>query len=222
MANTNVKQAIEAPGISMDDLLFGDIPLDTWASMGTDVAPWNLFAKAKDFKDAGNMNAVIKTIREIIDLENLESRQYLQAYNVLHEYDVPVPGEIELFGIIVQVGMPDGLDQLAVYADLSTRYYNYSGKMIIWEHLDDSLDKQIEEIIETGKGMLNLMGPWNDKRPAAPGNGYARINFLTSHGLHFGQAAINDLFNDPNAAPIMNKMLELMKTLIDKNNNTVL
>jgi hypothetical protein len=222
MANTNVKQAIEAPGLSMDDLLFGDIPLDTWASMGTDVAPWNLFAKAKAFKDAGNMDKAIKAVQDILEIESLESRQYLQAYNVLREFGASASGGIELIGVIVQVGMPDGLDQLAVYADLSTRYYNYSGKMIIWEHPDDSLDKQIEEIIETGKGMLNLMGPWNDKRPAAPGNGYARINFLTSHGLHFGQAAINDLFNDPNAAPIMNKMLELMKTLIDKNNNTVL
>jgi hypothetical protein len=222
MANTVSKQAVEAPVISIDDLLFGDLPLDTWAVMGTDVAPWNLFAKAKAFKDAGNLDEAIITLRDIVALESLEPRQYLQAYNVLHEFGAHINGDIQLFGIIVQVGMPDGLDQLAVYIDHCARYYHYSGSMIIWEHPDETIDPQLDEILTIGKEMLHIMGPWNGKRPEAPGDGYARINFLTSQGLHFGQAAINDLFNDPNAGPIMNKMLELMKTLIDKNKNTVL
>lgn len=222
MTNLDLHQTTVKPGFSMRDLLFGDLPLDNWAAMGTDVAPWNLFLQASVLMAKGDRDEAIKILHEIIGLRNLESRQYLQAYNVLREYNVPLYNDVIIFGIIAEVGMEDGWDQVAIYADHSARYINYSGSMIIWEHPDDSLNKQVDEILEIAKGMLKLMGPWNGRRPEAPGNGYARINFLTSHGLHFGQAATNDLFNDQQAAPMMYKMLEMMKTLINKNNNTVL
>lgn len=44
----------------------------------------------------------------------------------------------------------------------------------------------------------------------------ARINFLTSKGLHFGEASQQLLFNDPMAGKLMHGMLNLMNALIDK------
>lgn len=112
--------------------------------------------------------------------------------------------------------MPPGNDTLAAYADHSARYYNYSGKSIIWEHPGDSLDILIGGIMEQSKDVVLQIGPWKDKRSQPPIDRLARINFLTSQGLHFGEASQQSLFNDRMAGKLMHSMLNLMNALIDK------
>jgi hypothetical protein len=197
------------------DILFGDLPLDYWADMKNDEQPWNLFKELAIARDNDNNAGAIETLKKIIDLPNLESRQYLQAYYSLHNLQGFMEDEIKLFGVIVEVGMPQGNDTLAVYADYSARYYNYSGSAIIWEHGDVSLNGLIDRILTGSMEIVSGIGPWKEQRPKPPAEGMARINFLTSHGLHFGQANQQALFNDPVAGKIMYDMLEVMQQLID-------
>ncbi|MEO6637755.1 MAG: hypothetical protein ABIN25_05735 [Ginsengibacter sp.] len=117
---------------------------------------------------------------------------------------------------MLEVNMPEGNDTLAVYADYTSKYYDYSGKSIIWEHPDDSLDTLIDGIFTESDNVVSHIGPWKDARPAPPTNKMVRINFLTSNGLHFGEASQQALFNDPMAGKLMHGMLNLMNALIDK------
>lgn len=202
--------------ITTRDLLFADLPLEQWAAVTSDEAPWHLFKEAKKYIDKGYKNTAIESLKEIISLPQLESRQYLQAYHCLQKLGYIPQTPVMLLGVVAEVGMPEGCDLLAVYADHKARYYNYSGKGVIWEHPDNSIDAKIDDILKLGTDILAQTGPWNGERPHAPLNGMARINMLTSHGLYFGQADQRTLFNDPIGGKIMYAMLDMMEILISK------
>lgn len=202
------------------DMLFGDLPLSYWAAVDSTEVPWNLFREVKKSLEKDMKHNAIDTLNEIISLPGLESRQYLQAFHFLNGLQGFENGATKIFGVVLQVAMPQGLDVLAVYADYSARYYNYSGKSVIWEHPDVSIDGLIDDIFEKSKNVVSQIGPWKDARPQPPATKMARINFLTSNGLHFGEASQQTLFNDPMAGGLMYEMLTLMNTLIDKSMRT--
>ncbi len=202
--------------ISIRDTLFGDLPLNYWANLNNADIPWNLFKDAEDSISNGAKQEAIEKLQHIIALPDLESRQYLQAYFFLNELGIPAQGKLEVFGIVLEVAMPEGVELLAIYADHSARYYNYSGSAIIWQSKDDSLDDRIEDILYDGMRVVEKIGPWKDERLAAPANGIARINFLTTHGLHFGEAPQAVLFKDATAGRILHDLMALRDSLIDK------
>ncbi len=204
--------------ITIRDTLFGDHSLDHWAGINGNELPWNLFKEVKIHVDKGDDEKAIETLHKITKLPGLESRHYLQAYHFLKGLSAVSVKNVMLFGVVVEVGMEEGLDLVAVYADHSARYYNYSGAGVIWESPDHSLDQKIDDILLTGQDTLKQIGPWNGLRPAAPAKGDARINLLTSNGLHFGQGPVDVLFNDPLGSKIMNGMFDIMQTLSSKTN----
>lgn len=197
------------------DMLFGDLPLTYWASLESSEIPWNLFKQVKKNIDNLDKDSAVDLLNEIINMPGLESRQYLQAYHFLNELQESDRSDTTIFGVVLEINMPQGNDTLAVYADHSARYYNYSGKSIIWEHGDNALDELIDGIFEQSKNVVSQIGPWKNLRPLPPTNNLARINFLTSNGLHFGEASQQLLFNDPMAGKLMYGMLDLMNALID-------
>lgn len=202
--------------ISARDTLFGDLPLDYWAALNAEELPWSLFSIAKKNIDKGQYREAIETLKLVVDMPGLESRHYLQACHFLNELGSYSPGQVKLYGVVVEVSIEQGHDFLAVYADHSARYYNYSGSAIIWDKEDVGIANKIDEILKQGIEIVAKIGPWKDARPPAPGKEMARISFLTSHGLHFGEAAQAILFNDPMAGKIMYAMLDMMETLISK------
>lgn len=203
---------------SSHDLLFGDLPLSYWAATDAAGEPWTSFKKVKNSVDENDEKSAINTLREIINMSGLESRQYLQAHYFLNEILGVFEKNLKLFGVIVEIGMAEGQDTLAVYADHSARYFNYSGKSIIWQNADDSLDTLIDDIFKQSANIVSKIGPWQGTRPSVTANGMARINFLTSHGLHFGEAGQRELFNDPLAGKTMYALQEVMERLIGKTN----
>jgi len=198
------------------DTLFGDLPLNYWANVNSADIPWSFFKDAEEAIKRGAMQEAIEKLQHIIALPDLESRQYLQAYFFLNELGIPAEGKLEVLGIILEVAMPEGVDLLAIYADHSARYYNYSGRAIIWQTADDSLDDRIEDILYEGMRVVEKIGPWKEARLPAPANGMARINFLTTHGLHFGEAPQSVLFKDAMAGRILFDLMDLRDSLIDK------
>lgn len=199
-------------------LLFGDSPFAAWCLDKPESEPWASFSDAKASLDRADRDGAIAKLRKILGTRGLESRHYLQAWHFLRAMGVR-PGLAEareVLGVVVEVAMPEGLDLVAAYSDLSARYYNFSGAAVVWEHPDDSLDPQIRDVLVAGSTIAAAIGPCEGPRPAPPPRGQARLNILTPLGLMFGQAPMEALAGDPMAGRLLSSATELMLKLIEK------
>jgi hypothetical protein len=202
------------------DTLFGDQSFAAWASHTSAGEPWQSFTAAKTAFDKGDKETCISILSDIVNRKDLEPRHYLQGWHFLRQLSgMPArEKEKQLYGMVIEVGLQNGLDLVAAYSDFSARYYNYSGAAVIWERPDTSLNKLIQNLLHTGSVVVARIGPWNQPRPPAPPEGQARINMLTPSGLHFGQAALRALSNDPLGGPVLAGAFTLMQELIKKTN----
>ena len=205
------------------DVLFGDAPMSAWPGSESmeQGEPWSSFVKARQHANAGDTSAATKVLHQILQMRDLESRHYLQAWHFLRQMGQQPPNDEakRLYGVVVEVGMEDGLDILAAYIDGTARYFNYSGAAIIWERPDGSLDARIEKLLALGQDVANEIGAWQGDRPPAPAAGEIRINFLVPLGLHFGQGKFEDLARDSRGGPLIAAATELMQALIAKSEN---
>ena len=206
------------------ETLFGDMALEQWppSTLVSEEFPWSVFATARSHLAAGNQAAAIDCWRQIIQQTNLEPRQHLQAWHFLRQNGQQPSPKIskQVLGVVVEVGMPNGLDLLAAYPDHSARYYNFSGAGVVWEHPDESLNSAIDQLLAASKVIVDKIGPWEQSRPVPPPRDQARLNFLTPSGLHFGQAPMTALARDPMAGRVLNLATVLMQALIAKTNKS--
>lgn len=128
------------PGCRSPSTLFGDMPLDQWCKDTSLGEPCTDFAEARDQVTRGDSAAAILALRRVLSQPALPSRHYAQAWHFLRGLGVhPHPTEARtILGVVVKVGLPEGLDLLAAYGDLSAQYYNHSGAGVVWEHPDAS------------------------------------------------------------------------------------
>jgi hypothetical protein len=205
---------------SMRDTLFGDAPLENWPPGDPDpiMPPWDLFVSARSHLAAGNSDVAKECWQSILKQPGLEARMYLQAWHFLRQQGKIPPPEVakQVLGVVVEVGMRGGFDLLAAYRDYSARYYNYSKGGIVWEHPDDSLNSNIDQLLAASQLVVDKIGPWDKPRPLAPSGNVTRLNFLTPSGLHFGQGPMAALARDPLAGGVINSATILMKALIAK------
>ena len=168
--------------------------------------PWDvLFASPAD----------VKGLQRIIMDDDVETRVKILAYHVMRVLGEPVE-EKELLGVIVEVGLDDGLDTLAAYQDGTSRYINYTGKMIISDATDEVLRDITAQLFRDSLNIVRRIGPWNAPRKPFPVKGNVRISFLVSDGLYFGEGPINVLFNDAMAAPALSSATALMNYLTNR------
>jgi len=203
------------------EILFGDMPLDKWpADPSPQEFPWSAFVAARHYLATSDTTSAIQQWSQILGTADLESRHYVQAWNFLRQHAQQPPPEIakNVFGVIVEVTMPKGLDLLAAYADHSARYYSFSGGGVAWEHPDTSLDSLIDSLLTASGEVAKQIGPWDEERPPAPPAGQMRISFLTPSGLHFGQAPVQALASDPLGGRVVQLATALMQELIAKTN----
>ena len=210
---------LEQPAIR--DILFGDLPFSQWpsgSSTNVDGEPWLSFISARDQLDSDNQESAKQTLQRILEMPDLESRHYLQAWHFLRELgESPSDGDAKrLYGVVVEVSLDEGLDIVAAYADHTARYLNYSGAAIIWERPDESLDQAIDSMLAAGRMVVAQIGPWEEPRPPAPPKGQVRINMLVPSGLHFGQAPFEALSGDPLGGPVISSAMQLMQSLITR------
>lgn len=200
------------------DTLFGDMPISAWKGNNSSDEPWASFQEVEKYLQTDQTQLAIQLLIKIIETPNLESRHYIQAWHFLKSLGVYPPGDIakEVYGVIVEVTMNQGVDIVAAYADHTARYFNYSGAAVIWENPDDSLKVEIDNLLNAGRIIILKIGPWEYDRPDVPPAGHARVSILTPSGLHFGQAPINALANDAMGGPIIKAATVLMQALITK------
>lgn len=200
--------------------LFGDVPLADVVRAHPKVTlgePWASFLRARDLRETGDMAGARDAVQQILDIPDLDTRVFLQAWHNMRELGEMPPRDHakDVLGIVVEVGMPKGLDLVAAYRDHHARYFNYSGAGVLWERRDNSLDSLIDELLQAGTIVAQAIGPWTQPRPPEPKNGNVRINLLTPSGIHLGQGPVEALNQDAMGGPILSAAFGLMKRLVE-------
>ena len=163
--------------------------------------PWNRFLEYP---------RSLKGLKEIIDDPNLECRIKLLAYYLLREQGVEIKKK-EVLGIVVEVVLHKGTDVLAAYSDNKVRFMHHSGRITIWDKDDEITKSLISQLFAKCDEAIKRIGPWEHGRLAPPKPGHARVSFLLSDGLYFGQGENMFLFSDPIAVPTLTAALTLLE-----------
>src|SRR5262245_55716894 len=99
--------------IGIRNILFGDLPfsqLPVASAEDSHAEPWLSFAQAREQLEAGDPDWAKQTLRKILEMPDLESRHYLQAWHFLRGLG-ELPGADQakhLYGVVVEVTLPDG------------------------------------------------------------------------------------------------------------------
>jgi hypothetical protein len=187
-------------------LLFCDDPELFRPRPGTEPVAWHdiLFAAQPD----------IAAVRELAEDEKQESRCRALAYNWLRQNRQAVPSRI-LLGAIVEVPLAAGLDVLAAYTDGRIRYINGTGKLAIFESAPADIGTQAGKLIAAARAAVARIGPWEGKRLPPPVQGKARMTFLVSDGLYFGEGPLPGIDRDPIGGPILYEAGKLLQMVVD-------
>ena len=168
--------------------------------------PWNVLL--------ANTHEIDK-LSEVIKDNTLDTRCKIIANYILRAQGSVIE-EKELLGVIVEVGLPGGLDVLAAYKDGTARYINHVENMVAWESKSDESNKLINQLFIDSENVINIIAPWDKDRKAFPGNGMVRLTFLVSDGLYFGEGPFDMLQKDPMAGPVIYSATKLLTFLTSK------
>jgi len=168
--------------------------------------PWNILLDEKS-----TMNDVNKVA---ID-RGQESRLRALAYHTLNAKGSAVNSK-EMLGIVVEVGLDEGLDVLACYEDGTARFISHAEKIIVWEAVTSQSAVLVKNLFEAGSQVVKNIGPWHKERLPPPGKGEIRISFLVADGLYFGQGPFEVLEKDVLGGPMIRAATQLMTFLIEK------
>lgn len=206
-----------ALGYELRDTLFGDMPLEYWQGGGSATKPWPSFVVAHQALQRGKTKQAISMMQGVVGMKNLEPRHYLQAWSVLRMLGVQPSPDIAkaVYGVVIEVGMPEGTDILAAYPDHTARYYNFSGSGIVWERPNDHLDAPIDLVLSMAGMVVLMIGPWEGARPGVPPTGQARLNILTPSGLHFGQGPMEAISQDQMGGGLLKAGTILMMAMME-------
>jgi hypothetical protein len=139
-----------------------------------------------------------------------ESRLRALAYNRLSAMKQAVPAK-KLLGVIVEVGMQDGLDVLAAYPDGNVRYINHKESLSVYEPAPKGWMPNILKLLAAAQDVIEQIGPWEKPRIAPPTAGMIRMSFLVSDGLYFGQGPMAMMERDAMVKPVIVASVELLK-----------
>jgi hypothetical protein len=159
-------------------------------------------------------------LQRIANNETNEGRVRALAYNRLRATGASVPPK-KLLGVIIEVPLQQGLDALAAYSEGGVRYLNQSGRVAIFEGTDNPVANLAVEIISIAQPVVNQIGPWDKQRLPPPKAGDARLTFVVSDGLYFGEGSFETPQQDAMSGPIIAKAGQLLQRIVelDRQNN---
>jgi hypothetical protein len=179
------------------DLLFCDnIALYT----PQDVYPWNILFAQPVNRDQ---------LQAVANDRSQEARARALACHLLRAANVPVMVK-ELFGVIIEVSLPGGLDVLAAFSDGSARYINHAEKMVVWENRTEESQALIANLFNNSVMVVDRIGPWDKDRKSFVTGGMVRLSFLVSDGLYFGEGPFDFMAKDAMAGPVIQAATQLM------------
>lgn len=207
-----------APHPELRELLFADLPparaREVFRRGGPATSAMVELADAAIAGDAVAASAALARIRD----GDRESRLRLQAWSLARAAGVtPSDDEAsEVLGVVVDMGLEEGLDTLAAFADGSARYLNHSGSAIVWEVPDIAVGERTRALLAAAEAVIPVTGPLDAPRPGPPGEGGAMISVLTPGGLHVGAGSIHALSRDSRGGPVIEAGAALMGLLVDR------
>ena len=145
-----------------------------------------------------------------------ESRIRALAFRSLRAVGwVPSPSEpLPLLGVIVEVGLAEGLDTLAAYVDRRVRYVNHAGPMTVIESRG-AADAETEGLLAAAEPIAMAIGPWTEARRPPPGDGIVRLSFLVGDELRFGEGPIDVISRDRMGGPVFAAATRLLVRLTE-------
>lgn len=186
------------------DLLFcDDLELFRPADGDVSVSPW---------KELFDRRANADELRAIVYAEESEARTRALAALRLREIGQPLTDKL-LFGTVIEVGMETGLDALAAYADGTIRYINHAGSLFVWDTRTEHSDAMVAELLDASRNVVAQIGPWDGHRLDPPSTGNARLTFLVSDGLYFGEGPFEALAQDPMGGRVIAAGFQIMTFL---------
>jgi hypothetical protein len=186
-------------------LLFAD-DLEAFRPSGILSGPWaTLFATRPD-SDA---------LAALAMDETAESRVRILAWRRLAAAGASVPAGSPLLGVVVEVGMDDGLDALAAYEDGRVRYLNHGAAPAIFEG-DPTLTEAVRVLLSAAGPVATAIGPWEEPRRPPPGPGVLRLTFLVGGELRFGEGPIDVLGRDPMGGPVFAAAGRLLEAVVER------
>ncbi len=202
------------PHADLRELLFADLSAARAREVfGHVSAPIVALADASEAHDASAAAVALAQL----DAANPETRVRLQAFALARAAGVaPDADAKDVFGVVVDMGLAEGLDTLAAFADGSARYFNHSGAALVWDPPDMTVGQLARALLDAAAAIAIMTGTLDGPRPAAPGSGQAMISVLTPGGIHFGVGPADALANDPWAGPVITAATELMAHLIER------
>jgi hypothetical protein len=153
-------------------------------------------------------------LRSIADDATEESRTRALAFNRMRAIGEGILARV-LLGTIVEVAMEKGLDTMAVFVDRRVRYINQTERMAIFEKVLPNMNDAIDALLAASKKAVDVLGPWDKPRLPPPPKGSARITFLVSDGLYFGQGPFTEFARDRVAGPIFHQAGLLLKLITE-------
>jgi len=161
-----------------------------------------------------SQTATRETLERIGNDPDVESRVRVLAFNRLRTMNAPVPSR-HLLGAIIEVPQDNGLDVLAVFDDKRLRYINQSENVAVFEDTPPHISAKARALLRHSQTAVNRIGPSDQPRRPPPRGDVARLTFLVSDGLYFGEGDYDVLIEDPMAAPILGTASELLVMVVD-------
>lgn len=168
--------------------------------------PWNILFSLPVEKEK-----LISIAKDV----SLESRLRLLAFLILKKSGNPSPDKV-LLGVIIEIGLDQGLDTLAAFNDGTARYINQAEKLIVWDTNTTESTSIISELFTVSQHVVNKIGPWDDDRRPAPAKGICRMTFLVSGEIYFGEGPFEILEQDPLGGAVIQAATKLLLFLTNK------
>jgi hypothetical protein len=199
------------------ELLFADLPAaparSVFANAGPAAATILALADAAERRDIASARAAIASA----PAWDTDTRLHLQAWSLARDAGLqPVAGATDVLGVVVDMGLEDGLDTLAGFADRSARYLNHSGSSIVWEVPDTAIGRLVGALLEAAAIVVAMGGPLEGERLGPPPRGQTTISVLTRGGVYLGAGPVDVISADPRGGPVIAAATELLHALVQR------
>jgi hypothetical protein len=156
------------------------------------------------------------SLRSLAGDSSAESRKRILAFRRLDALDPAEHQERPPFlGVVVEIGLDEGLDVLAAYVDGSVRYLNHAGSPFISED-SPAIRPEVTALLGAAEPVARAIGPWKEPRRPAPEKGMLRLTFLVGGEIRFGEGRITAHSVDPMGGPVFVAATRLLTNVATK------
>ena len=151
---------------------------------------WSKFIIASNHTSENNKKEAIRVLQNIIGNDSNETRTKVWAWNGLRELGFN-PKSPNILGVILEVPQQGQTEYLAMYADKTARYINYTGSIGVWDTHDTKMDNLIANVIDLSQSKI-----LTEKLSKGRNKSFTekvRFSFLTTNGIFQTEKAFEEL-----------------------------